>query len=138
MSTMPPATKRNLRRPAIAIAVYLPSVFAASYLIEHQGVSGVAAYALALIPGVGAAALFWINAKMILETEDEFMRMLAVRRDAMAAGFAISLACVWGFLEQFKLVPHVPAFWIIVLWAIGVFLGIAVNRMTHGVWGPWS
>jgi hypothetical protein len=63
------------------------------------------------------------------------MRMLAVRQQLIAAGFALSVASVWGTLEMFELVPHVEAFFVVMLWALGIFVGMIANRITHGVWG---
>lgn len=135
MPTIKPAAKRNLARTAIIMVIYMAGIFAAKYLIEDRGLSGPLAYALALIPGLAIAAIFWTSARSIVETEDEFMRMLAVRQNMIAAGFAMAVASVWGTLEMFELVPHVAAFYIVMLWAIGIFVGLIVNRVTHGVWG---
>jgi hypothetical protein len=135
MMQIKPAAKRNLQRTAIAMGVYLAGVVAATYLIERQGVSGPLAYALALIPGLAMAAMFWASGKSIAETDDEFMRMLAVRQHLIAAGFAMSVASVWGMLEMFELVEHLNVFFIVVPWALGIFVGMIVNRITHGVWG---
>lgn len=135
MARMKPAARRNLWRTAAVMAVYVLGLLAARFLIRGHGVSGAPAYALALIPGLAMAALFWISGKTIAETEDEFMRMLAVRQHLIAAGFAMAVASVWGTLEMFDLVQHVAAIYIVMLWAAGIFLGMIVNRVTHGVWG---
>jgi hypothetical protein len=132
---MKPAARRNLWRTAAVMAVYVLGLLAARFLIRDHGVSGAPAYALALVPGLAMAALFWISGKTIAETEDEFMRMLAVRQHLIAAGFAMAVASVWGTLEMFDLVQHVAAIYIVMLWAAGIFLGMIVNRVTHGVWG---
>lgn len=117
------------------MALYLVSLFAADYLIEDQIVSGPLAYVLALIPGFAVVGLFYAVGMFIVEQEDEFLRMLAVRQQMIATGFAMSVAVVWGFLEEFELVGHVEAFWIIVLWALGTVIGAISNRITHGSWG---
>jgi hypothetical protein len=132
---MKPAAKRNLQRTTIIMIVYVAGIFAAKYLIEGRALAGAPAYALALIPGLAMATLFWVSGKAIVETEDEFMRMLAVRQHLIAAGFAMAVASAWGTLEMFELVPHVGAFYIVMLWAAGIFVGMVVNRITHGVWG---
>lgn len=129
------AAKRNVARSAIIMVVYMAGILAAKYLIEDRGLSGPPAYALALVPGFAIAAVFWTSARSIVETEDEFMRMLAVRQNMIAAGVAMAGASVWGTLEMFELVPHVAAFYIVLLWAIGIFVGLVVNRITHRVWG---
>ena len=135
MARIKPAARRNLSRTAIVMAIYVAGILAAKYLIGDEGLSGAPAYALALVPGLAMAALFWMSGKMIAETEDEFMRMLAVRQHLIAAGFAMAAASVWGTLEMFDLVQHVGAFYIVVLWAVGIFIGMIANRITHGVWG---
>ena len=122
-------------RVFIVTAIYIASFAGASYLIKQVGVSRPLAFGLALIPGLAIAGMFYNTLWMITATKDEFMRMLAVRQQLIAAGFAMSVASVWGFLEQFKLVEHVEAFYIVVLWAVGLFIGQLSNRITHGVWG---
>ena len=132
---MKPAARRNLVRTAIVTAVYVAGMFAAKYLIADVGVSRPLAFGVALIPALAIIGFFYSTGKMIIETEDEFMRMLAVRQQLIAAGFAMSAASMWGVLEMFDLVPHVEAFYVMVLWAVGVFVGMVANRVTHGVWG---
>ena len=134
MAWMKPAARRNLVRTAIVTAIYVGGLFAAKYLIADVGVSRPLAIGVALVPGLAVVGFFYSTGKMIVETEDEFMRMLAVRQQLIAAGFAMSAASVWGVLEMFDLVPHVEAFYIMVLWAVGVFVGQVANRVTHGVW----
>lgn len=135
MARPTPASRRYLIRVAAAMAVYLVSLFAADYLIEDLEVSGPLAWVLAVIPGLATAALFWAVGMFIVETRDEFLRMLMVRQQLIATGFAMSVACVWGFLEEFHLVGHVEAFWIVVLWAVGQPIGMIFNRATHGTSG---
>ena len=129
------ATKRYLLRTFLVAAIFVAGIWAAKYLIKGQGVSGPLAYGLALIPGLGAAGLVWSTGKLIAETQDEFLRMLAIRQQLIATGFAMATACVWGTLELFNLVPHVEAFYIIILWSIGVFVGVTANVIKHGAGG---
>ncbi len=117
--------------------IYLAGVFAAKYAIIDRGVTGPLAYAVALVPGLATIGLFWSTGKMIVETEDEFMRMLAVRQQLIAVAFAMAVACVWGTLEMFGLVEHVAAS--TASWCCGrscVLIGAhRCNRLTHGGWG---
>lgn len=127
--------RRYFTRIGISMAIYLASLFAANYLIEDMQVGRQIAFVLALIPGLAAAGLFYAVGMFIVEQSDEFMRMLAVRQQLIATGFAMSVATVWGFLEELLLFPHFPGFWIVVLWAIGTVVGGLSNRITHGTWG---
>lgn len=129
------ARRRYLIRTLMVTAIYIAGIFAAKYLISQVGVARPLAIAVALVPGLAIAAMFWNTLAMIGDTADEFMRMLAVRQQLIAAGFALAAASVWGTLEMFDLVPHADAFYIVVLWAVGLFVGQLSNRITHGVWG---
>jgi hypothetical protein len=64
--------------------------------------------------------------------------MLLVRQTLVATGFALSVATVWGFLENFELVAHVDAFYIAILWFLGLGLGSLYNRLTLGDSGDCS
>jgi hypothetical protein len=127
--------RRYMRRMTVSMVAYVGSLLAAVYLIQIRNVSGAPAWALAFVPGLAAVGMLYAVARLIQEQTDEFLRMLLVRQNMIATGFALSLATVWGFLEMFGLVPHVEAFYIIVLWAFGSLVGAVSNRITHGSWG---
>lgn len=135
MATMNPPQRRYVQRLALAMAIYLGSLFLAEYLIEDRGLTGPGAYALAAIPGLCVASIFWIVGRLIIEQTDEFLRMLLVRQSLIATGLAFTAAAVWGFLEEYLLVAHVSAYWWPVWWCFGLGVGAAVNRATHGTWG---
>ena len=44
---------------------------------------------------------------------------------AALIGLALVLLAgtLWGFLETFGIAPHVPAWWVVPVWAIGLGLG---------------
>ena len=130
-----PVRRQYLVRTLIVTVVYIAGIFGTGYLIRDVGVSRPLAIAVALVPGLAIAGMFYNTLSMIAATTDEFMRMLAVRQQLIAAGFALALASVWGTLEMFDLVPHAEAFYIVVLWAVGLFVGQLSNRITHGAWG---
>lgn len=123
-------------RSLAAAGIFLVTLFAAGFLIKGQHVSGPLAYAIGLVPGLALAAFFWSQAKLIVETEDEFLRMLAVRQQLIATGFTMAVATLWGTLELLELVPHVGVFYIILVWSVGTGIGQIVNRVTHGAGGP--
>ena len=41
----------------------------------------------------------------------------------------LAIGSFWGFLETFELVPHVPGWWAVPIWAIGMGLGQAWQSM---------
>lgn len=134
-SNWSPARRRYLVRTLVVTAVYVVGILVAKHLIADVGLPRPLAFAVALVPGLAIAGMFYNTLSMIAATTDEFMRLLAVRQQLIAAGFAMAIASVWGTLEMFDLVPHAEAFYIVVLWAMGLFVGQLSNRITHGTWG---
>ena len=129
------ASRRYKLRLAVAMGVYIVSLFAAEYLIARELVEGPLVWALALIPGLAVTGAFYAVAMLIIEQKDEFLRMLVVRQILVATGFALSIATVWGFLENFDLVPHVDSYWVGILWFLGFGIGGLINKRTMGAWG---
>lgn len=128
-------SRRYMLRSLLVAVTFIVTMLVAKYLIKGEGVSGPLAYGLALIPGVVMVGFFWSTGRMIVETEDEFLRMLAVRQQLIAAGFAMAIATAWGTLELFELVPHVEALYILVLLAVGDIVGMIANRIAFGPYG---
>ena len=129
------ASRRYTRRISLSMAVYLLSLFAAEYLISRELVDGGLMWILALIPGLAIVGAFYAIAMLVIEQTDEFVRMLVVRQILIATGFALSIATVWGFLENFELVPHVDSWVVAMLWFLGLGIGGLINKRTMGAWG---
>jgi hypothetical protein len=126
------AQKRYLRRILVATACYLVTLFVAVRFVGHGQVTGALAYLLGVLPGLSVAAFFWAIGRLLIEEKDEYLRMLAVRQVLVATGLTLSLVTIWGFLENLRLVPHVDAFYVAVLWFIGLGVGSLVNWLTLG------
>lgn len=116
----------------VLAALYIGGEFGASYLIREVGVSRPLAFALALIPCLAMVAVFYNNLRMMAAIKDEFLRMLAVRQQLIAFGFAMSVAIIWGTLQMYLLIRPFEAVFIVVLWAIGLAIGAAANRIAYG------
>jgi len=67
--------------------------------------------------------------RMLIEETDEYQRMLLARQAIIATGVMLSVTSVWGFLEDFGQVPHVPMYWAFIVWCAGLGVGAAVNEM---------
>jgi hypothetical protein len=135
MTRMTPPVRRYMRRIAVAMAVYIVELLAANYLIARALVSGPLAWTVAVLPGLAIAGVFYSVGMLIIEQTDEFIRMLLIRQNLIATAFAMSIVVIWGFLESFGFVRHVPGYLIVVLWAAGMGIGAVSNRITHGSWG---
>ena len=128
----PRATRRYTVRLGVAMALYVVTLFAGVYLVNQRHVTGPVLWPLALLPGLAIVGAFYAIGRLIVETTDEFVRMLIVRQVLYATVIALSLATIWGFLENFALVPHIPAFYWAIAWFLGFGIGGFINRLTLG------
>lgn len=124
------AQRRYLIRLAISMGAYMATLALALRLVGHGNVTGPLAYLLALLPGISVAGVFWAIGRLLVEESDEYLRMLLVRQTLVATGFTLTLATMWGFLENFDLVEHIDAFYIAILWFVGLGVGSAYNWLT--------
>ena len=129
--------RRFLFRLAGAAIVLILALEMARYL-TGAGLTGPYVWALALLPGLAMAGMFYAYCMLIIEQKDEFLRMLVVRQLIIASAIALSFATIWGFLEEFGLVAHIYTYYVAVVWLVGFALGGLVNRITHGAWGEMS
>lgn len=129
------ASIRYMSRMAIVMAFYLLTLFLAENLIEDRGITGPLAVLVALLPGLSFAGVVWIFGGLIVEEQDEFFRMLYVRQGLIATAISFTLAAVWGFLETYKIVEPVAAFWWPTIWCFGLGVGAVFNKVKYGTYG---
>ena len=118
-----PAMRRYNRRMMAASAIYVIGLFGAIYIHDNLHPGGLLAFATALAPSIGVLAMVWAMARLVTEETDEYLRYRYVRSSLFGLGTLLTLATVWGFFEQFDLVPHAPSWMAVPVFAIG--LGIA-------------
>lgn len=129
------ASHRYLARLALVMAFYLVTLFLAEHWIDNQGLTGPLAAILALLPGLSFAGVVWIFGGLIIEETDEFYRMLFVRQGLIATAISFTLAAVWGFLETYRIVDPVAAFWWPAIWCAGLGVGGIFNKIKYGTFG---
>jgi hypothetical protein len=127
------AMSRAIRRYSWGIAItmtgYVLILFGVNAFFANSAPTGVSAYAAAVLPALPIIAVFALIGRYLVEEQDEYVRMLMVRQSLIATAFALSVATVWGFLEDFELVQHVPAYWAAILWFGGLGLGGCINKL---------
>lgn len=101
-------------------------------LIGRGSATSAYAYVLAVSPALAIVGVFWSIGRLLVEEKDEYQRMLFVRQTLVATAFALSIATVYGFLENFGLAPRVDVFYIAVLWFGGLGVGSLYNRLMLG------
>ena len=124
-----PAFRRyNLTVLALG-AAYAIALVGAELLFKRHAVAGALAYVAAIAPALPIIGMFAAVGRYLWTEPDEYVRMLTVRQSLIASGFALSIATSWGFLESFDLVGHVDAYYVAVLWFLGLGVGGCVNAL---------
>lgn len=129
------AMSRYTWRLMSIMAVYVTALIGGQFAMKYDLLGPVAAIPIALICGLCIVLTFVVMGRLIVEIQDEFVRMLFVRQSLIAAGFGFSLAAIHGFLSEFGVIDRVDAYWWPVLFFVGQFVGQISNRITYGTWG---
>jgi len=127
-----PAWKRYNWRVIWLSLAYAIFLIAAVYTFKHKLVADPLAYVVAVLPALPIIGIFGAIGRYLVDEEDEYVRMLMVRQTLWASGFTLSLATIWGFLDNFQLVGHVDGYWIVVVWYFGLAIGGLANRFSLG------
>ena len=127
-----PAWKRYNWRVAWTSLVYVVFLLGAVYGFKHQLVPGALRYLVAVLPALPVIGIFVAIGRYLVEEQDEYVRMLMVRQTLWASGIALSLATVWGFLENFEVVGHIDAYYVAILWFAGLGIGGLIDKLTLG------
>jgi hypothetical protein len=124
-----PANRAYLRRFFPLMILYAVLLFGAIWLNKALTPSGPLAVVLAILPALPLIGVVWAIGRLIVEETDEYQRSLTVRQVVVATGFMLAATSVWGFLETFGQVPHLPMYWAFILWCAGLGVGSLVNEM---------
>ena len=117
------------RRMLPLAAAYVVVMLGAIVMHERLHVSGPALYLVAVLPALPLIGVVWAMGRFLIEETDEYQRALAVRKMLLATGFLLVVATIWGFLEEFGLVPHLAAYWAFIVWCIGLGVGAGWNKL---------
>ena len=128
------AWKRYNWRVVWLSLLYAILLMGAVYGFKHHLLNGGLAYIVAILPALPIIGIFTAIGRYLIEEQDEYVRMLMVRQ-TLWAGFALSAATIWGFLESFGLAGHVDAYYIAVAWFFGLGIGGVINKLTLGEGG---
>ena len=124
------AAQRAYQRRAVPLMIaYVAALAIAIWLHDRLAPTGPFAVALAILPALPLIGMIWAMGRLLVEEQDEYLRSLHVRQFMIATGFMLTVTCVWGFLETFELVPHVPMYWAFITWCAGLGIGTLVNEL---------
>ena len=123
--TLSPAVVRYNTRFMLASFGYILGLGLAVWLNDRFDLGGSIAFLVALLPVIPTLAMVWTMGRYLVEESDEYLRYRAMIANIVGLGAVLSVGCFYGFLETFQLVPHVPGWWAVPIWAIGMGLGQA-------------
>jgi hypothetical protein len=126
------ANRRYNSRVIVLSLMYAVFLIGAVYGFKHHLLTGPAAWVAGTLPALPIVGIFAAIGLYLVEESDEYLRAMTVRQTLWASGFSLSIATVWGFLESFDLVGHIPVYWVSVLWFGGLGLGRLADRLTFG------
>ncbi|MEP0392903.1 MAG: hypothetical protein ABJ205_08480 [Erythrobacter sp.] len=133
--TKNPLMRRFIWTHLILSLGYVASVALASWFIPDDAEPSLTVIIFAAFPGVMVVGWIWNMGRLYLTMEDEFLRMLEVRKAMWATAIALGICGGWGLIELFASVPRLPVFFVVPIWCLGLIAGHLINRFTHGTGG---
>ena len=86
------AYRRYLRRFWPATGAYLLGWALATWLIPDGASASPLTVGIALLPGLGVVAMIWAMARLLIELDDEYLKLLEVRKALAATGVVLAVA----------------------------------------------
>ena len=118
-----PATRRYNRRMLIWSLGYVLCLGTAMTVRNYLHPQGALLWGIAVLPSVPMVFFVWTLARYVVEEEDEYLRYRQTSAALIGLALVLLAGTLWGFLETFGVAPHVPAWWVVPVWAIGLGLG---------------
>ncbi|MBI1407535.1 MAG: hypothetical protein GC145_15595 [Caulobacter sp.] len=109
-SSLSPAARRYMRRFVPAMLAYVVVLFASIYVLDQLHPTGLLLWGAAIAPSLPILAVIAVMGLYIVEETDEVPRTVAVQSMLWGIGISLSVATVWGFLENADLAPHLSSF----------------------------
>ena len=111
------------RRIVFSSLGYVLGLGIAVTLWNSYQLSDALVFAISLLPTLPTFGIIWAMARYLAEEQDEYLRHRTIMAALVALGVVLAIGIFYGFLEMFELVPHIWAWWVLPVWAIG--LGLA-------------
>lgn len=118
-----PTMLRYNKRMMWSSIAYMVGLMGAVSLYNEVALSRPLLAVVALVPAGAVLAMVWAMGRLLLEEDDEYLRYRIVKQALFATGGLLAVSTVWGFLEMFGLVVHVPAWATVPLFAIMLGVG---------------
>jgi|SRR5690348_115230 hypothetical protein len=117
-SDLTPAQRAHTRRVLWLLLVYAIVLPPLVWIRSHTAVAGSVPMLMAVAAALPVLGIFASWGRYLSEERDEYHRMLALGRIAVATNATMGAAVVWGFLQGFGAMPLVEAYWIPLVWVV--------------------
>ena len=108
---------RRYRNRTLAFMIPYAAINMAAITGAFDDRSAPGSWLLGLAVAAPVIGQLWATLALMRDA-DEFVRALTAKRFILAAGGAMAIATAWGFCEEFAYAPHVPGYWVYMLfWA---------------------
>jgi hypothetical protein len=130
MPKFSPAQRRYNKRVLVLSLAYALLLFGAVWLFRFgHAPGGPARWVLALLPALPIVGIFAAMGRYLGEENDEYLRMVEIRKALIATGLTLAVTTCIGFLQAFDLVPRIDLYWAAILWFAGLGVGGCVQRL---------
>ena len=126
-----PASKRYMLRMAVIMGFYVVAIFGAVWMFTHSPPQGALRYLVAAAPSLPILGVIWAVGMYFKEEDDEYLRLRLATTSLWATGITLAAASVWGFLENFDTVQHLPLYFAFVFYW-GAFGFVQIVRKVLG------
>jgi len=121
LQLMRPAARRYTTRFLPAMIAYALVFMVATWIYKTRHPAGIEAVLLALAPSLPILLAIRAMMRFLKEETDEYLRSRMLESWSLATGFALCVCTVWGFLDQFGAVSHLPLWAAFPIWAVCLF-----------------
>lgn len=119
---MPPYMRRYTARVLTFMGSYAAILTGSLIFARGSEHAEATLIGLALITAFPVIGVFWSIFRLLVETDDEYQRLLFAKQTLLATALTLVLVTVWQFLQVFDVVETGPQ-WMAVIWF--AMLGLA-------------
>ena len=98
------------------------------YHLRPSGVLAVVCAALASLPFIAVVVIFGLY---MAEEKDEFQKAVLTQSLAWGIGTTFAVTTFWGCMEKFDHAPHMPVWWVQIVFIIAFAIANAANRWRY-------
>lgn len=114
------ARRRYMWRLMPSMAAYVALLLVAEIVFDNSDPSGAMGVMLAVAPAAPLIIAIAAMGLYVMEEEDEFQRTIQTQSFVLATMIALAVCTVWGFLDQYEIVPHAEMWVVFPIFAIAL------------------